>query len=643
MGAVEPHVGARRSCDAGGTLILGGHAIKVLVVGPAPEGHGGISRAMADLAESTHDLLPEFDVTVLPSHPGVAQRTLQAAALAVLASRRVKRAIAETHPHVVHVLVGPRGSLRRKASIAAFADRHDSRVVAHLHSGAVERALKGNVSAEVSPGALKRLMGSASVVATLWDGPLGAARALAPGATCLVIGNAVAPSADGRLDTPRDLDVIYVGRLAAEKGADRLPAIAEGLAGIGATLTVVGLPGDAEGDSAARELSSASNVHMLGWVDPSEVRQLLERAKVLILPSRWEALPMSVLEAMTAGCVVVAGDIESVGVLLADGRGVVVRDEEAWVGEIARLLADEPHRRGIARRAKAYVDAMYSPVAVSAQLRAAYREAVAGDDRAPIRPGRADVLGWGVDAVTFPEALDRAMDAAVNGTGGECVSLNAAKVVTAAHSHAIRVALADPLLALADGASIVWASRFLGCPVPERVAGIDFAHALLERCALQGVPVYLLGARPDVVQSVAEWAVRRFSGLVLAGWRDGYFTDSAVAAEEVGASGARVALFAMTSPMKEAFCTQNRAALRGVVCVGVGGSFDVWAGRTRRAPIWMQKAGLEWFYRLSQEPRRLFWRYASTNASFILRVLGQRIGLRTPSPLKFESTGGEEA
>ena len=618
-------------------MIARGRTLRVLVVGPAPGGRGGISSVMAQLSRYERDPLPGFEVTLMPSHPGVAQRTPGSVSRAFLESRKVKRAIARTRPDVVHVLVGPRGSLSRKAGIARFADRRGCRVVAHIHSGAVERAIMGTPSSEVDPAALKKLLGAASVVATLWRGPLAGARARASGATCMVVGNAVSP-AEGASAT-RDIDVVYVGRLAAEKGADRLLGIARGLADTGARLWVVGEPGDDVGAAARERLSEAANVELLGWVEPDEVRAILARAKVLVLPSRWEALPMSALEAMASGCVVVASHMESVRELLDGGRGVVIEAETAWSAEIGRLLADDAERNAIAERAKTFVDSTYSPAAVGEQLSVAYRESVLGDEPSPARAGRVDVLGWGVDAVTLGQALDRVAEAALKGEGGECVSLNASKVVNATRSHAIRVALWDPLLALPDGASIVWAARVLGRPIPERVAGIDFSQALLGRCAREAIPVYLLGARDDVVESVAAKALETYPGLVLAGWRDGYFTDPAAVAQSVAESGARVVLLAMTSPMKEAFCTQNRAALAGVVCVGVGGSFDVWAGRTRRAPAWMQNAGLEWLFRLSQEPRRLFWRYAKTNARFVARVIAQRVGWRPSHQIGVEGDG----
>jgi N-acetylglucosaminyldiphosphoundecaprenol N-acetyl-beta-D-mannosaminyltransferase len=163
----------------------------------------------------------------------------------------------------------------------------------------------------------------------------------------------------------------------------------------------------------------------------------------------------------------------------------------------------------------------------------------------------------------------------------------------------------------ADGMPIVWASRLLGKPLKERVAGVDLFIALVARAAYEGWPIYLLGAQPEVIAKVKSEFLHRYPNLKIAGSRDGYWSadQESNVIDEVCASGARLLFVAISSPKKELLLSAIQA--RGVIpfSMGVGGSFDVVAGKVNRAPLWMQHNGLEWFFRFLQEPRRLFKRY----------------------------------
>jgi len=171
---------------------------------------------------------------------------------------------------------------------------------------------------------------------------------------------------------------------------------------------------------------------------------------------------------------------------------------------------------------------------------------------------------------------------------------------------------------------VVWASRWLGRPLPERVAGIDLMERLLAACESLGLPVYFLGAREEVVQEFGRVCLRRFPGLTVSGMHDGYFSDDEAVARQIAASGARVLFVAMPSPRKELFVTTQAEALGEVFAMGVGGSFDVWTGLTTRAPEWMQTAGLEWLFRVAQEPRRMWRRYLFGNVRFLQLTLRER-------------------
>jgi len=196
---------------------------------------------------------------------------------------------------------------------------------------------------------------------------------------------------------------------------------------------------------------------------------------------------------------------------------------------------------------------------------------------------------------------------------------NVAKLVKARHDACLRQSLDEADFIVADGVPVVWLSRFCGCALPERVAGIDIMHALLDLADRKAYRMYFLGATPEVVERVVEFVRRTHPGVSIAGWRDGYFSseEEREVAEAIRASQADILLVGIPTPRKEDFLRQWRQHMRVPVCHGVGGSFDVVAGVTKRAPLWMQQCGLEWLYRVIQEPRRMWKRYLVTNSIFL--------------------------
>ena len=239
---------------------------------------------------------------------------------------------------------------------------------------------------------------------------------------------------------------------------------------------------------------------------------------------------------------------------------------------------------------------------------------------------RADVLGCRLDRLDMAGTVARCRALIEARTPAQHVSVNAAKLVSLRSDARLREIMGRAELATADGMSVVWASRLLGDTLPTRVAGIDLMSRLLELAEQEGYRVYILGARAEVLERAVANIRRRHPTLVVAGYRDGYFADADAAhvATEIRSSQPDILFVAMSSPRKEYFVDEHREALGTPLLVGVGGSVDVWAGVARRAPAWMQAAGLEWLYRLIQEPRRLWRRYLVSNVAF-LRLLGPEI------------------
>jgi N-acetylglucosaminyldiphosphoundecaprenol N-acetyl-beta-D-mannosaminyltransferase len=201
--------------------------------------------------------------------------------------------------------------------------------------------------------------------------------------------------------------------------------------------------------------------------------------------------------------------------------------------------------------------------------------------------------------------------------------INAGKIVRMQKDKRLYDSVVNCDLINADGQSVVWASRLLGKPIPERVAGIDLMEKLVALAAEKNYTCYFLGAKEDIVKKTVEVYSEKYSPTIVAGYRNGYFThDEAPAiARQIRDSNANLLFVAMTSPKKEIFLDEFSDVLQKVnFTMGVGGSFDVVAGFTRRAPLFMQKMGLEWFFRFIQEPRRMWKRYLIGNYKFMVLV-----------------------
>jgi N-acetylglucosaminyldiphosphoundecaprenol N-acetyl-beta-D-mannosaminyltransferase len=242
------------------------------------------------------------------------------------------------------------------------------------------------------------------------------------------------------------------------------------------------------------------------------------------------------------------------------------------------------------------------------------------------RPRRR-VFGLALDALTLDQTVQRCLDAIADGTLIEVGVVNAAKIVNMRRDERLHEAVAGCHVIVADGQSVVWASRMLGAALPERVAGIDLFQRLLEEAERGGRSVYFLGARQEVLDEMTARIAERLPGLRIAGAQHGYFSadDAPAIADAIKASGADMLFLGMTSPKKENFVAEFGRRTGAKVVHGVGGSFDVLAGVVKRAPKAWQRVGCEWLYRAIQEPRRLGKRYLTTNVAFAALVVRERL------------------
>jgi N-acetylglucosaminyldiphosphoundecaprenol N-acetyl-beta-D-mannosaminyltransferase len=250
-------------------------------------------------------------------------------------------------------------------------------------------------------------------------------------------------------------------------------------------------------------------------------------------------------------------------------------------------------------------------------------------DRRPEEAPPVWVWGLPLAPLTFAETLDRVEGMIRRGEPGYFTTVNLHTAMLAETDPALREAVRGAAFSLADGMPLVWASRLQGQPLPERVAGSDLLPALCELAARKGYRVFLLGGAPGVGEAAAENLCRRFPGLQVVGVEAPPFRP--LTAEEEQALVARVRaarpdlLFvAYGQPRGEVWLRENYRALGVPACVQIGATLDFMAGRVRRAPRWLQRTGLEWAYRLAQEPGRLLSRYAGNAAFLVRKVLGGR-------------------
>jgi N-acetylglucosaminyldiphosphoundecaprenol N-acetyl-beta-D-mannosaminyltransferase len=213
-----------------------------------------------------------------------------------------------------------------------------------------------------------------------------------------------------------------------------------------------------------------------------------------------------------------------------------------------------------------------------------------------------------LDIVTLESAVDRALEWIDQGRQGVVMAVNPEKVRAISKDQALAEFNQQSGLAIPDGMGVVVAARLLGHHNVERVTGIDFCERLVANTAARRIPVFFYGAKPGVAQAAADRLTERFPGLIVAGVAHGYVPEDqmSVLVEKIQESGARVLFVALGSPLQERWISKHMACMKNVAIIqGVGGSFDVFAGNTPRAPDMWQKIGLEWFYRLLKQPSRL--------------------------------------
>ena len=238
---------------------------------------------------------------------------------------------------------------------------------------------------------------------------------------------------------------------------------------------------------------------------------------------------------------------------------------------------------------------------------------------------RVDILGVKVDAVTMSQAVERVADLIDAGTPSMVATANAEMLLRATHDAELKDILNAANLVVPDGAGTVWAARHLGKHMPERVAGFDLVQELMKVAPVKGWKFFLFGSAPTIADKAKSKAEQLYPGIKIVGTRNGYFTpdDEPEIISQIKSSRPDILLAALGVPKQEKWLAKFRDELNVPVSIGVGGTFDVMAGVVKRAPLWMQRAKLEWLFRAMLQPSRAGRLVALPK--FVLKVHQQKV------------------
>lgn len=217
------------------------------------------------------------------------------------------------------------------------------------------------------------------------------------------------------------------------------------------------------------------------------------------------------------------------------------------------------------------------------------------------------ILGIGIHKVDLQGAVGIVEEFIAEGSPHLVVTANSEFVMMAQEDEEFRHILEEAHLVTPDGVGVVWAAKHLGEPLTQRVTGIDLLNNLLPVAQKKGYRIFLLGGKPGVAEKAGKEMKKSFPDLKIVGTHHGYLRDPGAEQEAIAQimeGNPQILFVAMGAPTQEKWAWKHMKELGVPVSIGIGGSLDVWAGNVKRAPQWMQNAGLEWFYRLAKQPSR---------------------------------------
>lgn len=234
-----------------------------------------------------------------------------------------------------------------------------------------------------------------------------------------------------------------------------------------------------------------------------------------------------------------------------------------------------------------------------------------------------DIMGVYFDSTTMADAVARAMAIMDGDQNAYFVTPNPEIVYETMHDESFRSLINGADRILPDGVGVLLGGKILGTPLQEKISGVDFAAHLIGAMAQAGKRLYLLGSKPGVAELAGQKMREAHPDLIICGVADGYFQDEAPVVAAINAAKPDALFVCLGSPKQEKFIEAHIGELESRFLVGLGGSLDAFAGTVKRAPAWIVKIGMEWFYRLCKEPKR--FKRMLRLPKFVFAVVGRRI------------------
>jgi exopolysaccharide biosynthesis WecB/TagA/CpsF family protein len=362
-----------------------------------------------------------------------------------------------------------------------------------------------------------------------------------------------------------------------------------------------------------------------------DVRPYYQQSWVQMVPLRiGGGTRLKIVESLAMGTPVVSTSIGAQGLNLQHGHDALLADEPtAFVQALVDALTNRDLRESLSQHGRHTAQTRFSWHGIGSKLNAAYQTLIQQKERI-------ELLQIPFDRVTMKGTLGRIDEMVSSGSPHFIATANVDFLVQARSDAELRTVLHRADLVVCDGKPLVWLSRLLGKALPERVAGSDLVPRLLATAEQNGWSVYFLGGREDVLEQAVHNTSLKHPGLRIAGAYSPPFApldqmDHQDICERITAAKPDLLLVSFGCPKQEKWIARHYAKLQVPVSIGVGATIDFLAGTMKRAPRWMQQSGLEWVFRLLQEPRRLVKRYATDLVVFGLAALNEIVRNQIPA------------
>ncbi len=418
----------------------------------------------------------------------------------------------------------------------------------------------------------------------------------------------------GRLDEAKGLDLLLDTYVLLQKESDDFTLF---LAGDGAERAHL---------ENRVKMEKIKNVNFLGIIPHSDLPKLINCADVFVLTSLREGMPIVLLEALACGIPIAATNVGQVNDIVKDGvNGFIINDRNPENAKTMIIKATDLAGNGIKKCRDSVLG--FSSLAMVNRINSIY-EALLLKDR------RVYILGVNVDNISIGGTIEKIEESIKNCRCAYIVTPNVHHLIILQRDEMFKKVYQDADLAIPDGMPLIWASKFLGMPLQERVSGSDLVPVLCKLANEKRYKIFFLGGRPGAAQKAKEVLENRYPGIPIVGTYCppfGFENDEAEnrkIIETIKTAKPDMLLVGLGAPKQEKWIHKNYKELNVPVSIGIGVTFEFISGIIKRAPQWMQRMGLEWAWRLMMEPRRLWKRYLIEDMQFFWLIIKQKFGFK---------------